>query len=120
MMGRPVLIVDDDPILRQIVAEVLADAGYPVVEAYDGLDALHHIEQQRPSLLLTEIHMPRLDGEALAQALRERGYDPPIIVMTGTSRRPEQVVAAIGAQACLLKPVDIDALLDTVERLRIP
>ena len=120
MAGRPVLVVDDDPDIRRTVEEILAAAGYPVEVASDGLDALRHIEQQRPSLLVTDVHMPRLDGEALARALRERGYDPPIVVMTGTNRRPEQVVAAIGAEACLLKPLEIDALLDTVERFRIP
>ena len=74
----------------------------------------------RPSLVVTDLHMPNLDGEGLVAALRERGFDPPILVMTGTSRYPEQVVIAVGADACLLKPVDIDELLDAVQRLRIP
>jgi CheY-like chemotaxis protein len=120
MDGRPVLVVDDDPAMRQAVVEILAFAGYPVASAVDGVDALRVVARGRPSLVITDLHMPNLDGEGLVAALRDRGFDPPILLMTGTQRRPEVVVIAVGADVCLLKPVDIDELLDAVERLRIP
>jgi CheY-like chemotaxis protein len=118
--GRPILVVDDDPDMRQIVAQMLEIAGYPVQTAIDGSQALQSIERTPPSLLVTDLHMPNLDGEGLAMLLHQRGYDPPILIMTGTSRTPEQVRDAIGADACLTKPFDPTALLETVERLRIP
>jgi len=118
--GRPILVVDDDPDVRDIVAQYLEDAGYPVETAIDGTQALRAVERGRPSLLLTDLHMPNLDGGALALLLHERGYDPPIVIMTGTTRTPEQVRDAVGADACISKPLDPDALLAMVERLRVP
>jgi CheY-like chemotaxis protein len=116
---RPVLVVEDDPALREIVAEALEAAGYPVLTAVDGADALALIEQGRPSLLVTDLHMPNLDGAKLVEALRILGYDPPIVLVTGTSRTPRQVAEALGADACLIKPFDLATLLDVVQRLRI-
>ena len=118
--GRPILVVDDDPDMRRIVAELLEIAGYPVETATDGVQALQTFDRFRPSLLLTDLHMPNLDGEALASLLHQRGFDPPIVIMTGTTRTPEQIRDAIGADACLSKPFDPDALLEMVERLRVP
>ena len=120
MDGRPVLVVDDDSVMREAIAEMLALAGYPVETAIDGLDALHHIERSHPSLVVTDAHMPNLNAEGLGQALRERGLDPPILVVTGTTREARAVIDAVGADECLLKPLDIEVLLATVERLRIP
>ncbi len=118
--GRPILIVDDDPDTREAVAQLLAIAGYPVQTAIDGNQALRAIERERPSLLLTDLHMPNLSGDALAVLLHQRGFDPPIVVMTGTARNPDQVREAIGADACLPKPFDPSVLLGLVERYRVP
>jgi CheY-like chemotaxis protein len=120
MLERPVLVVDDDPTIRQAVAEMLELAGYPVVTVSNGLAALKLLERLRPSLLVTDLHMPQLDGAGLVDALRLRGLDPPILVMTGTVRTPHQVAEALQADACLLKPFDLDAFLDLVAQLRIP
>ncbi len=118
--GRPILVVDDDPDMRQILAQLLEIEGYPVETAVDGEQALQAVERVRPSLLVTDLHMPNVDGQSLAILLHQRGYDPPIVILTGTTRTPEQVAEAIGADACLVKPFDPKALLETVERLRIP
>ncbi len=120
MDGRPVLVVDDDVTMRQLVAEVLELAGYPVETAADGEAALAAVELARPSLIVTDLHMPNLDGAALVELLHQRGFDPPILLLTGTTRSPDQIAEALGADGCLLKPVDIDRLLALVEQLRIP
>jgi two-component system response regulator MprA len=118
MPTRPILVVDDDPDMRLVVAEILQTAGYAVETAADGRDALRRIDRVHPSLLVTDLHMPNMDGEQLTEVLHERGDYPPIVIMSGTTRTPQQVAAAIGADACLSKPFDSDALLATVARLR--
>jgi two-component system response regulator MprA len=118
MIYRPILVVDDDPDMRLVVAEILETAGYQVETAADGRDALRSIARVRPSLLVTDLHMPNMDAGQLAEVLHQRGQALPIVVLTGTSRTPEQVARAIGADACLIKPFEPDLLLETVERLR--
>jgi DNA-binding response OmpR family regulator len=112
-------VVDDDATLREIVAEALEEAGYPVVTAADGADALAVVAQGRPSLLVTDLHMPNLDGVELIEALHILGYDPPVIMVTGTTRTPYEIADEIGVDACLTKPFDLETLLAVVERLRV-
>jgi CheY-like chemotaxis protein len=102
------------------LAEVLELEGYPVATARDGAEALQAVALMRPSLVVTDLHMPNLDGATLVDRLHQAGYDPPILLVTGTTRTPEQVAAAIGADAGLPKPFDLEALLDLVEQLRVP
>jgi CheY-like chemotaxis protein len=120
MADRPVLVVDDDRGIREAIAEMLALEGYPVQTAGDGQEALQLLERMRPSLLITDLHMPQLGGEALVVALRQRGFDPPILVISCTSRTPAQVVHRIGAVGYLAKPFEIDVFLALVAQLRIP
>jgi len=120
MDGRPIVVVDDDQDWWGLVAEVLELEGYPVITAEDGEQALELIARGRPSLVVTDLHMPNVDGPALASALHERGLDPPILVLSGTSRDPIQAAKAVHGDACLVKPFSIEDLLTMVAILRIP
>ncbi|MEA2639812.1 MAG: two-component system, OmpR family, response regulator MprA [Chloroflexota bacterium] len=120
MNGRPVLVVDDDPVVREALCLALECEGYPVAAAANGFEALGMISEARPSLVLLDMHMPTLDGPGLTRAMDDRGFDPPIVVMTATSRDVQQVALAVGAQAWVAKPFDLAELLALVARLRIP
>jgi CheY-like chemotaxis protein len=87
------LLVEDEEMLRTILSEELADAGFEVLEAGDGEEALACFREQEPDLLLTDIRLPgALDGWDIAEALRERKADLPVIYMSGFSPvRPRQV-----------------------------
>jgi DNA-binding response OmpR family regulator len=117
---RPVLVVEDDPDIREALAATLASEGYAVQTAPDGVEALRLIERTRPSLLVTDLHMPNLGGEALVATLHDRGFDPPILVISCTTRTLEIVAAGMGAAGCLIKPFNLDAFLTLVAQLRIP
>ena len=113
----PVLVVDDDPAILETVAQILRVEGYPVRTATNGREALEVMEEQRVGLVVLDMHMPILDGWGLAQELKTRGLDPPVLVMTA-SRDARQAAADIQADGFLGKPFELDALLEKVEELR--
>jgi len=114
-----VLVVDDEPAIRFVVAETLTFEGYPVKTARNGEEALKILEQERPELVLLDMRMPVLDGWGFARELKRRGVDVPIVVMTA-AQNARGWSREIGATAYLAKPFDLVDLLDTVERLCPP
>ncbi|HTP50913.1 MAG TPA: response regulator [Anaeromyxobacteraceae bacterium] len=118
MYGRDghILVVEDDPDLLSLEAEILSGAGYSVDVAHDGHEALEMAAARLPALVLLDMRMPRMDGWQFAKAFRERhGASCPIVVVTAAEnarRRAEEV----GAAGFLEKPFDIDEVLREVER----
>jgi len=115
--GRPILVVDDDPKLRDAVVLALLLQGYPVREAADGSEALRLIEKSHPSLVVLDMQMPVLDGWGLSHELKTKSLDPPALAMTAGHDR-ERSAHAIGAAGCLQKPCGLADLLAKVEALR--
>src|SRR5438874_13089097 len=77
-----ILVIDDDPRLRQIVAEFLRDEGFEVDTAGTAAEGIDSIQQNRPALVLLHVHLPDLSGHELPLELRRRDISPPIVVMT--------------------------------------
>jgi urea transport system substrate-binding protein len=111
-----VLVVDDDEGILFTIAQALELDGYQVKTAMNGAQALSAVERSRPDLVLLDMRMPVMDGWAFTAAVRARGLDFKIVVMTATPdvRRWADEVHADGF---LGKPFDLDALLDLVQRL---
>jgi two-component system, OmpR family, response regulator CpxR len=118
-----VLIVEDDPDVREMLAALLVQEGFHAVAAEDGLEALHllravrHRAPQVPCLILLDLMMPRLSGHEFRRA--QLG-DPtvasvPVAVMSGAVDL-EQRAHALGAVATLTKPIDCERLLKVVRR----
>lgn len=114
---KPILVVDDDPALRGIVADLLEVEGHRVERAGNGQEALEAVERRLPSLVLLDMRMPTVDGRAFVQSLAERGIEVPIIVMTA-AQDARAWATEIGAADVLAKPFDVDNLLQTVARFR--
>ncbi len=115
--GAPVLVVDDDPLIRTSISEILDLEGYPVATAANGAEALEVVEQARPSLVLLDMRMPIMDGWGFAGALNERGIRLPILVMTA-AQSAETWAREVHADGYLAKPFELVDLLDAVERHR--
>jgi CheY-like chemotaxis protein len=115
---RTVLVVDDDADVRRTVAYALEDAGYRVLLAVDGRDALEVLlGETRPDLVLLDMMMPRMDGWAFRAEQRSRPAiaSIPIVVFTACGVSPE-AARELGAQGLLKKPLRLEELLATVER----
>ncbi|HEY3107269.1 MAG TPA: response regulator [Chloroflexota bacterium] len=111
-----VLVVEDDPELRALFGQILADHGYAVRTAGDGLAALREMAVERPDVILLDMMMPVMDGHAFREA---QLADPswrriPVIVISATSEFLDPD-ATLGAKAVLGKPFDFDELLALVE-----
>jgi CheY-like chemotaxis protein len=114
-MRAPILVVDDDPDILDMLREALEGAGHQVVTARDGLEALERLRTGRPSLILLDMRMPRMDGWEFARAARERGNTAPVVVITaaGDARAWAKEIAA---EAYMAKPFTISQLLGVVDR----
>ncbi len=111
----PILAVDDDDSIRDIVQIVLEDGGYGVVLARDGAEALEMLKVMQPELILLDMRMPRVNGWEFAEQYGKfPGPHAPIIVMTA-GRDAKMAASDIGAKCHLDKPFDVDDLLHVVE-----
>lgn len=113
--GHPrVLIVEDDPDQYEVIAFALDAAGYEVEHARDGTEALAVLNRFRPHVLVTDLIMPGMSGDELIRRIREReGPRPRVVVISGLDRLRERC-ERLGADGCLGKPFDLDALLSAV------
>ena len=115
---RRILIVDDEPSVRDVMATVLMDAGYSVQTAADGRIALKIIDDTPPDLIITDVMMPHLDGWALLDHARERDPALPVILMSaGDWIRARRMMPLPDHAVFLAKPFAIEELLALVVRL---
>ena len=117
---RSILAVDDSPSMRKMVSFTLAGAGFNVVEAIDGVDALEKAQAQDIDLVLVDQNMPRLDGIGLTRKLREdpRFQNTPILILTTeSSDQMKQAGRAAGATGWLVKPLDPNRLIEVIQKV---
>ena len=116
-MSPSILVVDDDPCIRETVVDILDSEGYWTETASNGSEAIDTIVRALPSLVLLDMRMPVLDGWGVARELKKRGLQVPIVVMTAT-RDAEQWADEIAADGYLAKPFDLSELLTIVKRFQ--
>jgi two-component system response regulator MprA len=116
-LTRCILIVDDDPDIRHILADALQDAGFAVATAIDGVDALDQVEQHPPDAILLDLMMPAMDGWSVLERLRARGI--PVAIVSGAAT-VLKTADAYGVQVAIGKPFALDSLVEQVEVLCNP
>ena len=114
---KTILLVEDDPDLRDTISDVLMSAGRTVVQAVDGLDALEKLDQlEWPCLILLDLLMPRMDGIEFLERLRSHPHAPqfPVLVLSahGQAAAKEHYDGVLGT---LRKPFDVSELLSWID-----
>lgn len=117
---KSILAVDDSNSLRQMVVFTLKQAGYQVIEATDGNDALRKAGTTPVDLVLTDVNMPGMDGITLVKELRGLSaykFTPILVLTTETGADKKQEGRAAGATGWIVKPFSPEQLLSTVKRV---
>ena len=114
---KTVLVVDDNVLIREVTNAVLKSAGYGVVLAKDGAEALMLVGRQKVDLILLDVDLPYIDGHSLLQAMKENGVDAPTIFVSGLPGDEVEVRAfEVGAADFIRKPVKNQVLLARVAK----
>ncbi len=113
---RCVLVVDDDPGVRDVIRSMLEASGYSVLLAENGKEAMRLLKSERADLILTDLVMPEQEGIETIKALRREYPDLKVIAMSGAFGGDYLRIAAyLGAHATLAKPIQMETLLRLVE-----
>jgi CheY-like chemotaxis protein len=116
-----ILVVDDDPAIRDVVADILEISDYPVQTAVNGAEALEKIREDKPAAVLLDLMMPVMDGWEFLRVCRKemKCVHLPIVVMSA-ARDASDVADELGAQAFLPKPFELDTILSVVGQVVPP
>jgi len=116
MTKTRVLVVDDEADAREMLSAILSQAGFDVDDAADGFAALTKVSRYRPDVVVTDLRMPGMTGVDLLQRIRRIHGDVPVILATGLETWDLCTAAeAYGAVTCLVKPIEFDELVWTIE-----
>ena len=120
MTRKTILVVEDHPLSRELVVDLLEAAGYTILQAEDGRGLLDRVKAQQPALILLDLQLPGVDGFALARQLRADPATRSILVLAVSAfAGQEEQAQALAAGCCgfLAKPLDTRAVLATIARL---
>jgi two-component system chemotaxis response regulator CheY len=117
-LNGPILIIEDDAAIRDTLAEILEYEGFGVVATASGEEALQRLQEGlEPGLILLDLMMPGINGWGVAGQLRRLPAlaSVPVVVVSGV-HDIEQQAASLGVQGCLDKPVEVERLLEIIQR----
>jgi two-component system chemotaxis response regulator CheY len=115
-----ILAVDDSASMRQMVSFTLKGAGYEVIEAVDGVEALNVAKGRSVNLVLTDVNMPNMDGISLIKELRalpSYKFTPLLMLTTESASDKKQAGKSAGATGWIVKPFNPDQLLATIKKV---
>lgn len=119
-MGKTVMVVDDSMSMRKALSIALQGAGYDVVEASDGRDAIGKLDGRKYNLIVSDVNMPNMDGISFvkaAKAMPNYRFTPIIMLTTESDMSKVQAGKEAGVRAWIVKPFQPPALLDAVAKL---
>ncbi len=122
-MSKTVMIVDDSASLRQVVGIALRGAGYEVIEASDGKDAISKLTGQKVHLIISDVNMPNMDGITFVKNVKQMPnykFTPVIMLTTESQDGKKQEGQAAGAKAWVVKPFQPAQLLAAASKLILP
>lgn len=117
-MAKSILVVDDSETVRQVLQMTLANSGFTVIEAEDGLDALGKLALNPVDMLITDLNMPHMDGLELIKKVRMEGahrFTPIVMLTTESSEEKKLAGREAGASGWIVKPFKPEQLLKVVK-----
>jgi DNA-binding response OmpR family regulator len=119
-MVDTILIVEDDGAIQQYLKDILMDAGYAVDTADDGIEAIARVKKSQPDVVLLDLGLPKMRGEAVCKEIKKQFPDVQVIILTSQDTTPDIVRGLnIGADDYVTKPFEVDEVLARVQaRLR--
>lgn len=114
---KKILIVDDDQTILYLLRKLIAEMGFQVSVARDGLEAIEKLRGERPDLIITDLKTPSLSGAELISAIHQTHEAVPIMVMTAYPNLYPEMRANGVVRAYFRKPFDIDEMLSSVEKI---
>lgn len=118
-MGKKIMIVDDSASMRQLVAFSLQDAGYEVLSAADGNEALKMAGENQVEMVVTDLHMPGMDGIELIRQLRSQSaykFTPIVMLTTESQDAKKQEGKKVGASGWIVKPFTPEQLIGVIKK----
>ncbi len=118
-MSKTFLVVDDSASMRQLVSFTITNAGYDVLVAQDGTDALEKLRGTEVAMVITDLNMPGMDGIALIKTLRsmpDYKFIPIVMLTTEAEERKKQAGKEAGASGWIIKPFSPEQLLGVVRK----
>ena len=119
-MSKMIMTVDDSASIRQMVSFTLGDAGYQIVEAVDGRDAIAKLQKTTVHMLITDLNMPNVDGIELIKNVRtqpQHKFIQILLLTTESQESKKQLGKAAGASGWIVKPFSATQLVDVVRKL---
>lgn len=119
-MAKTIMIVDDSASLRQVVKIALSGAGYDVIEAADGRDALNKLDGRKVHLIISDVNMPNMDGITFVRALKQVAayqFTPVVMLTTESEAGKMNEGRSAGAKAWVVKPFQPEQMLCAVAKL---
>jgi len=121
-MSRKIMTVDDSATVRQMLSFTLQDAGFEVIEATDGVDALEKLKSESIQMLITDLNMPQMDGIELIREVRKtpgNRFVPIIMLTTESNEQKRQAGKSAGASGWIVKPFKPEQLLRVVKMVLV-
>ena len=122
-MEKTIMVVDDSASIRQVVGLTLKKAGYDIIEACDGSDAMGKLNGQRINLIVCDVNMPNMDGISFLKSLKgtaSHKFTPVIMLTTESQESKKQEGKLAGARAWVVKPFKPEQMLEAVSKLVMP
>lgn len=122
-MAKTIMVVDDSASIRMVVGIALRGAGYDVIEARDGADAVAKLTGQKVHLIISDVNMPNMDGISFVKAVKQMPsyrFTPIIMLTTESDESKKREGQAAGAKAWVVKPFKPEQMLAAVQKLCLP
>lgn len=122
-MAKTIMIVDDSASIRMVVGIALRGAGYEVIEAQDGKDAIGKLTGQKVHLIISDVNMPVMDGITFVRNVKQMAsyrFTPIIMLTTESDESKKREGQAAGAKAWVVKPFKPEQMLGAVQKLCLP